>query len=287
MAWKNFGGFAQKGRFFQKSALAFAFALGVAAPLGVGGGPVLHAEEAAAPLTAGPPPLSPQCVVPAADIASAVELKNFASALEKPGFVRILAIGSSSTAGTGSSNSTKTYPSQLERILKRALPGAEVAVVNRGLPGEVASNAAQRIRTEVARAKPDLVLWQLGTNDALAQVPPKEFEATADSAIRWLKSNQIDVVLVGLQYTPRLAHDPNYAAIRDALQIVAARENVLYVSRYDAMRFMAQARADLQLMSRDNFHLNDLGYQCMAEHVAHAVIVGVSMKKFAGHAELK
>ncbi len=225
--------------------------------------------------------------MPAAAIASAVELKNFATVLEKQGPVRILAIGSSSTAGTGSSSSTKTYPSQLEGVLKRALPGAEVAVLNRGLPGEVAASTAQRIRTEVARAKPDLVLWQLGTNDALSRVPPKEFEATADSTIRWLKSNQIDVVLVGLQYTPRLAHDPNYAAIRDALQLVAVRENVLYVSRYDAMRFMAQSRADLDLMSHDNFHLNDLGYQCMAEHVAHAVIVGVSMKKFAGHAELK
>ena len=225
--------------------------------------------------------------MPAADIASAVELKNFATVLEKQGPVRILAIGSSSTAGTGSSSSTKTYPSQLEGVLKRALPGAEVVVINRGLPGEVAANTALRIRTEVARAKPDLVLWQLGTNDALSRVPPKEFEATADSTIRWLKSNQIDVVLVGLQYTPRLAHDPNYAAIRDALQLVAVRENVLYVSRYDAMRFMAQSRADLDLMSHDNFHLNDLGYQCMAEHVAHAVIVGVSMKKFAGHAELK
>jgi lysophospholipase L1-like esterase len=31
-------------------------------------------------------------------------------------------------------------------------------------------------------------------------------------------------------------------------------------------------------LSRDNFHLNDLGYQCMAEHVAHAVIVGAFVK---------
>ena len=286
MAWKNFGRSGQKGGFAQKSAIAFALTLGAAAPFGVGDA-LLHAEEAAAPLTAGPPPLSLQCVVPAADIASAVELRNFAAALEKKGPVRILAIGSSSTAGTGSSGSTKTYPSQLEGILKRALPGAEVVVINRGIPGEVAAITAQRIRTEVGRAKPDLVLWQLGTNDALARVSVREFEATADSTVRWLKSNQIDVVLVGLQYTPRLAHDPNYTAVRDALQIVAARENTVYVSRFDAMRFMLQARADLQLMSHDNFHLNDLGYQCMAEHVAHAVIVGVSMKKFAGHAELK
>jgi lysophospholipase L1-like esterase len=33
-------------------------------------------------------------------------------------------------------------------------------------------------------------------------------------------------------------------------------------------------------LASDNFHLNDLGYQCMAEHVAHAVIVGLFVKRF-------
>ena len=143
----------------------------------------------------------------------------------------------------------------------------------------MAQSTAERIRNEVALKKPDLVLWQLGTNDALARVSARDFEETVEPVIQWLKDNQIDVVLVGLQYAPRLARDQNYAAIREALQTIAAKENVLYVSRYDAMRFIAQTRANLQLMSRDNFHLNDLGYQCMAEHVAHALIVSLFMKR--------
>ena len=53
------------------------------------------------------------------------------------------------------------------------------------------------------------------------------------------------------------------------------------------MQFILQTRADLQLMSRDNFHLNDLGYQCMAEHVAHAVIAGVCHEEYAGQAEVR
>jgi lysophospholipase L1-like esterase len=32
-------------------------------------------------------------------------------------------------------------------------------------------------------------------------------------------------------------------------------------------------------MASDNFHLNDLGYQCMAEHVAHAMIVSLFVKR--------
>ena len=224
------------------------------------------------------PPLSSACDVPAADIAAPASLPNFAAALKERKSARILAIGSSSTAGVGATSASATYPSQLEAILETALKGVDIQIVNRGVSGEVAEIAAERIPSEVAVNKPDLVLWQLGTNDALARISPEEFEATVRSAIRWLKENKIDIVLVGMQYTPRLARDANYSAIRGSLQRAASAENVLYVRRYDAMRFISQTHANLELLSRDNFHLNDLGYQCMAEHVAHAVIVGAFVK---------
>jgi lysophospholipase L1-like esterase len=225
------------------------------------------------------PPMSPPCDVPGPDIAAPASLPNVAGALQKKEKVRILAIGSSSTQGYGASSKTMSYPSQLEMILEHALKGADVVIVNRGIAGEIAETTAERIRNEVALRKPDLVLWQLGTNDALARIPLPEFEDTVRSTIHWLKENQIDVVLVGVQYTTRLVRDPNYVAIRDSLQKIAAEEKILYVRRYDAMRFIAQRRANLQLLAGDNFHLNDLGYHCMAEHVAHALIVSLFAKK--------
>jgi len=193
--------------------------------------------------------------------------------------MHILAIGSSSTLGSGATSLSHSYPSQLVAILEHTLKGVDVVMVNRGIAGEVAETTAERIRSEVALRKPDLVLWQLGTNDALARIPQEDFEYTVRSTLRWLKENEIDVVLVGVQYTTRLARDPNYNAIRDSLQKIAAEEKVLYVRRYDAMRFIAQRHANLQLMAGDNFHLNDLGYQCMAEHVAHALIVSLYVKR--------
>ncbi len=221
------------------------------------------------------PPLSKACEVPAADIAAPASLPNAAAALRTRNTVRILAIGSSSTSGVGASSDSKTYPSQLEPILEGALKGIDVVITNRGVSGEVAEITADRIKSEVVLEKPDLVLWQLGTNDALSRIATRDFEDTVRATIRWLKENQIDVVLVGLQYSPRFSGDANYSAIRDSLKRLAAEEQILYVRRYDAMRFIAQTRANLQLMSRDNFHLNDLGYQCMAEHIAHAVIVNL------------
>ncbi len=234
------------------------------------------AEETAAPVA---PPLSAACDAPANDIAVPSTLPNVAAALQQRKVVRILAIGSSSTSGVGASSDSKSYPSQLETILEGALKNVDIIIANRGVSGEVAEITAERIKSEVALEKPDLVLWQLGTNDALARIAPADFEATVRSTIRWLKDNKIDIVLVGLQYSSRFARDTNYFAIRDSLQRIAAEENILYVRRYDAMRFIAQTRANAQLMARDNFHLNDLGYQCMAEHVAHAVIVSLFAKR--------
>ena len=227
-----------------------------------------------------PPPLSPQCEAPGADISTTAPLPHLAEKLEKGGRVRILAIGSSSTYGIGASSRRKTYPAQLRGILESTLKGTEAVITNRGVSGEVAQTTADRLRTEVALEKPDVVLWQLGTNDALARVPPHDFERTVVSTLEWLKSADIDVVLVGLQYTPQFVRDDNYFAIREALLRAAAAQNVLYVRRYDAMQFIARNNpASAEMVTSDGLHLNDMGYQCMAEHIAHAVIANLFVRK--------
>lgn len=221
------------------------------------------------------PPLSPSCEAPNADIAAPAPLPGLVEHLAQGGQLHILAIGSSSTWGVGASSRRRTYPAQLKAILQAALHGVDAEIINRGVSGEVAQTTAERLRTEVALQRPDLVLWQLGTNDALSRVPPEDFERTVRTTVEWLKSNNVDTVLVGLQYTPESTRDENYFAIREALQRVAASENVLYVRRYNAMAFIAKHYGNTDLLSDDGLHLDDLGYRCMAEHVAHAVIANL------------
>ena len=225
------------------------------------------------------PPLSARCDAPNADIAIPAPLPRLTEKLGQRAPLRILAIGSSSTWGIGASSLRRTYPAQLQAILQSALKGAQAQIINRGVSGEVAQTTAARLRTEVALEKPDLVLWQVGTNDALSRVPPEDFERTVDSTVAWLKENNIDTVLVGLQYTPNFARDENYFAIREALRRVATVRDVLYVRRYDAMQFISNTKGGAELMSGDDLHLNDLGYQCMAEHVARAVIVSLFLRR--------
>jgi lysophospholipase L1-like esterase len=184
----------------------------------------------------------------------------------------VLAIGSSSTAGLGASSPTQNYPAQLEGILERTFKGLDVQIINAGVSGEVAALTAERLKLQTALKHPDLVLWQVGTNDALERVPIDDFANTVRETLTWLKEHKVDTVLVGLQYSPALARDPYYTEVRSVLRRLAGEENVLLVRRFEAMHFI-EAAQEKNLMAEDDLHLNDLGYRCMAEHVARAVVV--------------
>ena len=70
------------------------------------------------------------------------------------------------------------HTEEIRQILQQAVKGLDVVMINRGVSGELSAQAAPRIKNEVALTEPDLVLWQVGTNDALAYVPLDELEET-------------------------------------------------------------------------------------------------------------
>src|SRR5215471_14490404 len=79
-----------------------------------------------------------------------------------------VAFGSSSTAGVGASSPAATYPARLETLLKERAEGTiPIAVLNRGVGGEEIRDMLVRFERDVIAAKPDLVLWQVGTNTVL------------------------------------------------------------------------------------------------------------------------
>jgi acyl-CoA thioesterase-1 len=77
--------------------------------------------------------------------------------------VKIIAIGSSSTAGAGASSRAFSYPSRLEVELRTRFPRASITVINRGVGGEEAPQMLARFARGVIAEKPDLVLWQVGS----------------------------------------------------------------------------------------------------------------------------
>jgi acyl-CoA thioesterase I len=273
-------------------ALTFAQALAIALTLAAGA-PSAWAQAVPDPtpapagqpqVAAAPAPeavdssLSPECRVPGSQLYTLAPLRAVKRALKEHRAVKVLAIGSSSTVGIGASSPLASYPVRLEGELEKLFPGIEVEVINRGISGEVAAGAAERMKNTIAEVEPDLVIWQVGTNDALARVDLETFAQSVDETIRWIVSHRIDVVLVDPQYTASLARDEHYNKVVEAIREVARRDRVPLVRRYASMRYLAGQAArkpDGSYLARDQFHLNDLGYRCMAEHVARAITVSL------------
>lgn len=210
------------------------------------------------------PAPSLECRVPGSQLYSVASLAAAKAALEERHMLRILAVGGSSAPGAYAS-----YPVKLEAALEQAMPHVDVVIDHRGLPGEIAAGAAERLRTLVADVEPDLVVWQVGTHDAIARVDPAAFTEALDESVAWLKSHGIDVVLVDPLYTASVAADADYNRIVEGVREVATREGVPLVRRFEALRYLASRneKGEVHILGRQ-FRLNDLGLRCMAEHVA-------------------
>ena len=98
------------------------------------------------------------------------------------------------------------------------------------------------------------------------------------STVQWLKTNNIDVILVGLHYMKKLAKDEHYQAIRASLQRVSTEENVLRIRRYEAVEILGRTLREAGRPEPADFGLSEAGYNCMAQYVARAIAVGLYAK---------
>jgi acyl-CoA thioesterase-1 len=220
-----------------------------------------------------PSPYSPACRNGSAALAGRSPLPVVAAALKRGAVLRILTIG----AAPGRIGAHGEYTGLIETMLESALKGTDVIMINRGISGELAADAAERMKNEVALEAPDLVLWQVGTNDALAYVPADQFAATVKDQLDWLKEHKVDVVLVGLQFAPEMLRDKHYKLIRDTLRAVGAREKVIVIRLYEAMEILNKAAEAGQPVA-EQFERSEAGYDCLAQYVAHAITLGVFAK---------
>ncbi len=220
------------------------------------------------------PPAVRDCHSPTAATAIS-QLPNIGRAIKKRHRIRIVAFGAAPSARRDAPSGT--YQVMIESFLERSFKGLDVEIVNRGSSSELARKAAERIKLEAALADANLVLWQLGTADALAQIPVDEFKQAVSETVMWLKDHKIDVVLVGLRYMRSMANDPHYQAIREAVHGVARQYGVLRVGRYEAVETMERIRSQQGTPASDT-ELTEAGFACMADYLAKAISAGLFAK---------
>jgi lysophospholipase L1-like esterase len=195
------------------------------------------------------------------------DLPHFAESLAR-GRAKIVAIGSSTTAGEGN---IEPYPARLLSFLQDRYPKAEIAMVNKGVGGEEAPIELQRFETDVIAEQPDLVIWQVGTNAVWQgpeqNPPPPSFDETT-SAIRdgldkLRDQTQADIILMDLQYVPAVltpAKKDKAIAMVEAIGELAQDAGVNVFRRFAFMKALHEIERvsfDRMVDPTDNDRLHD------------------------------
>jgi len=196
--------------------------------------------------------------------------------------VVIIAFGSSSTQGYGSTAPEFTYPNRLAAQLKRHYPTADITVINRGKGGEDAPEMMRRLQTEVIDMKPDLVIWQVGTNAVLRNLDQTETEKMIEDGIARMQTAGSDVVLVDPQYSPRVNEKAESAGrMVRLLGKVAELRKVGVFPRFEVMRDWHERQSIPidEFVISDGLHMNDWGYACFAQLLGDDIITSVGQIK--------
>ena len=222
------------------------------------------------------------CLPPKGGAKSMGSLPHVAGKLASGQPVLIVAFGSSSTAGYGASSPEFNYPNRLAAQLRRHYPGADITVLNRGKGGEDAPEMTKRLQSEVIDAKPDLVIWQVGTNAVIRNLDPAETAKMVEEGVARIQAAGADVVLVDPQYSPRVTeHAESASKIVTLLGKVATLRHIGIFPRFEVMREWhdRQALPVESFVIDDGLHMNDWGYACFAQLLGDDIIKSVGQIK--------
>jgi acyl-CoA thioesterase-1 len=190
-------------------------------------------------------------------------LSGSVNAETKP--LRILAFGASIVAGYGL-NGQDALPAQLEKALRAR--GIDATVINSGVSGETSAGGLARLDWALAD-DPDLVIVDLGGNDALRGLDPKTTEVNLDAIVTRLQQEKRGVLIAGMLAPPNLGAD--YAAAFNAVfRTVAERHGVvLYPFILDGVVM------DPKLNQEDGIHPNAAGVKVIVERMLPAVLQAI------------
>ena len=205
---------------------------------------------------AGPePPVAPQSAGGAAEERS-----------ERPAGdpIRVVFLGDSLSAGHGLSEA-EAFPALVQEQLRGK--GYPIDVVNAGVSGDTTAGGLSRIDW-VLRSAPQLLVVELGGNDALRGQPLDNVEANLREIVRRGRAAGARVLLLGMDIPTNFG--PEYATgFNELYRRVAEEEDAELLPG-----FIREVGLDPSLMMADGIHPNAEGHRKLAEQLA-ATIEGM------------
>jgi len=133
-------------------------------------------------------------------------------------------------------------------LLQARLQPEGVTVVNSSISGETTRGGLNRIKTDLARIRPNVVVLALGANDGLRGLPIAETRKNLQSMISNIQAANARVVLIGIQIPPNYGIEYS-RQFRDLYFDLARSNHVL------PPPFLLEGIADkLELFQADRLH---------------------------------
>ena len=173
----------------------------------------------------------------------------------------LLVVGDSLSAEYGLKRGTG-WVALLDKRLRDE--GKSITVVNASISGDTTSGGLSRLPPLLAQHKPQMVLIELGGNDALRGLPLKTSQDNLESMVKAAQNQGAKVLLLGMQVPPN--YGPQYAAEFSAMYAeVAKRHKVGLVPFF--LKGVADADNADSLFQSDRIHPVEAAHPIMLGNV--------------------
>jgi lysophospholipase L1-like esterase len=221
--------------------------------------------------SAQPPSPAESCLAAGETLSLGAPLPRTAALLRSGGPLKIVAMGSSSTVSLWMRDPARTYPGVMQAELMRLRPAVRVEVVNSGKNADTIPGNIARFERDVFAHRPDLVIWQVGTNDFTWVESADSLTARITRGVRMLRAGGAEVILMDQQYAPVILAS-QYAKMQAAIADAARRDGIALFGRFDLMRRAVDGGLSIgALVSWDGLHLSADGYDCVGRALARAI----------------
>src|SRR6266571_3410629 len=221
-----------------------------------------------------------KCEIPGYLLSGNNELKHVAEAVKKDRRLTIAVVGTGSSILAGPDGPRSAYPARLEAALQQRLPSVAVKVVTLVRSRLTAEDLAKGMAKLLVDEKPDLVIWQTGTIDAIRRVDPDGFRAALEEGVETLHNGGADVILMNMQYSPRTDLMVTLPPYSDHMRVVAQQHEIPLFDRLGIMRHWSDVGAfDLYAAGKDNV-LAQRVHDCIGRAIASLVIESGRLQAF-------
>jgi hypothetical protein len=199
-------------------------------------------------------------------VAAAIKAKN----------LKIVVAGTGSSTLPGANGAAAAYPARLEEALQKKLPGVKVSIISQVKSRQTAADMAAEFPKVLAAEKPNLVIWQTGTADAMRGISTDEFQATLEQAVGKLRDGGADVIFMNPQYNPRSDAVIATAPYAEAIRWVALGNAVNLFDRQSVMRQWGELGTFDLLAATKSLDTAANVHECIGRLLASLVLQGVA-----------